>query len=173
MISFYIIWNKKKLFISKKNTIILLVPWAKCSRDIDIKYPSSDICLLFENRPTNASNTLLLAVAPPAHKSPRRLYEETFEFHTPRRNDIVPLGPHLRNAAFILKSQIYLLKYFWLARYTNKPSKISINLLAPVHALSTAVRQVQDHAKLTVHDINLTKAMTYSEILEYFWPTYN
>lgn len=69
-------------------------------RDIDIKYPSSEICLLRANRPTNASRTLLLAVAPPAHRSPRNAYEDTFAVHDPRRNDKAPLGPHLRKAVF-------------------------------------------------------------------------
>lgn len=69
-------------------------------RDIDIKYPSSVICLLCENRPTRASSTLLLAVAPPAHKSPRSPYDDTFELQVPRRNDNAPVGPHRRKAAY-------------------------------------------------------------------------
>ena len=59
------------------------------------------ICLFLENLPTNASKTLLLAVAPPAQSKPLKLYDDTLELHVPRRNDNAPLGPHLRNAAWV------------------------------------------------------------------------
>lgn len=72
------------------------IPCAKCSRVIDIKYPSSVINRLRENRPTSASITLLLAVAPPAHSKLRMLYDETLAFHVLRL--IVPIDPHRRNA---------------------------------------------------------------------------
>lgn len=51
-----------------------------------------------ENRPTSASITLLLAVAPPAHNKLRKLYEETFEFHVLRLIDNVPTVPDRLNA---------------------------------------------------------------------------
>lgn len=56
--------------------------------------------LLRANRPTRASITLLLAVAPPAHSKLRRLYDETLTFQVLRLNDSVPtVVPHRRNAA--------------------------------------------------------------------------
>lgn len=56
--------------------------------------------LLRANRPTRASTTLLLAVAPPAHNKLRKLYDETLTFHVLRLNDNVPAVPHRRNAAY-------------------------------------------------------------------------
>lgn len=60
------------------------------------------ICRVRENLLTKASSTLLLAVAPPAHKRPRRQYDETFEAQMPRLSVAVPEddGPHRRKAAF-------------------------------------------------------------------------
>lgn len=54
--------------------------------------------LLRANRPTSASITLLLAVAPPAHSKLRKLYDDTLEFHVLRLNEYEPLGPQRRNA---------------------------------------------------------------------------
>lgn len=76
-----------------------VLPWARCNLVIDIRYPSNVICLLREKRPTNASSTLLLAVAPPAHNRLRRQYDDTFEFHVLLPNVSVPVGLHLRKAA--------------------------------------------------------------------------
>lgn len=56
--------------------------------------------LLRANRPTSASITLLLAVAPPAHNRLRRLYADTFTFQVLRLNDKVPTVPQRRNAAY-------------------------------------------------------------------------
>lgn len=53
---------------------------------------------LQEKRPTSASMTLLLAVAPPAQSKLRKLYDETFEFHVLRLSDNVPTVPHRLNA---------------------------------------------------------------------------
>lgn len=60
------------------------------------------IFLFLVNLLTNASITLLLAVAPPAHNSPRILYEDTFAHHVPLLMVNVPElnGRHLRKAAF-------------------------------------------------------------------------
>lgn len=55
--------------------------------------------LLRANRPTSASITLLLAVAPPAHSKLRRLYDDTLTFQVLRLSDNVPTVPHRRNAA--------------------------------------------------------------------------
>lgn len=54
--------------------------------------------LLRENRPTSASITLLLAVAPPAQSKLRRLYDDTFTFQVLRLSDNVPMVPQRRNA---------------------------------------------------------------------------
>lgn len=55
--------------------------------------------LLRENRPTSASITLLLAVAPPAHNKLRKLYDDTLTFQVLRLSDNVPAVPQRRNAA--------------------------------------------------------------------------
>lgn len=55
---------------------------------------------LQEKRPTSASMTLLLAVAPPAQSKLRKLYDDTFEFHALRLNDNVPTVPHRLNAFY-------------------------------------------------------------------------
>lgn len=68
--------------------------------------------LLRANRPTRASITLLLAVAPPAHSKLRRLYDETFTFQVLRLNDSVPtVVPHRRNAAYVGKKKFEI----WLS----------------------------------------------------------
>lgn len=78
------------------------LPCAKCNLAMHIRYPSRVICLDRENRPTSASSTLLLAVAPPAQSTPLRQYEDIFELQMLLVKDNVPEldGPQRLKAAF-------------------------------------------------------------------------